>query len=54
MGATFVVAPGLDAGAAAGAPGGARLLLRHYDAHPADHAPMPAIFDALRRPGTDA
>jgi peroxiredoxin len=37
LGATFVVAPG------------GILLLRHYDAHPADHAPMPAIFDALRR-----
>ena len=52
MGATFVVAPGPGGGAAAGeAPGGARLLFRHYDAHPADHAPMPAIFDALRRHG---
>jgi hypothetical protein len=39
LGATFVVSP---------AP---RLLLRHYDAHPADHAPLPAIFDALQRPG---
>lgn len=38
LGATFVVSPGQD-----------RPLYQHYDAHPADHAPMDAIFAALRR-----
>ena len=38
LGATFVVSPAPE-----------RLLYQHYDAHPADHAPMNAIFDALRR-----
>jgi hypothetical protein len=39
LGATFVVSPDPE-----------RLIYQHYDAHPADHAPMDAIFDALRRP----
>jgi hypothetical protein len=55
LGATFVVAPGPRRDA----PNGdnersALLLLRHYDAHPADHAPMSAIFEALRRPEAEA
>ncbi len=55
LGASFVVSPGPSGDAAAGeAERGARLLFRHYDAHPADHAPLPAIFEALRRPETDA
>jgi hypothetical protein len=37
MGATFVISPRPE-----------RLLYQHYDAHPADHAPMDSIFDALR------
>jgi hypothetical protein len=41
LGATFVLAP--DAARAV------RLLYQHRDAHPADHAPMAAILDALRR-----
>jgi hypothetical protein len=50
MGATFVVAPGAGGSiAAVEAERGARLLFRHYDAHPADHAPMDSIFEALRR-----
>jgi hypothetical protein len=36
LGASFVVAPGPV------------LLLRHHDAHPADHAPIETILDALR------
>ncbi len=43
LGATFVLAP--DAARAEGA----RVLFHHRDAHPADHAPMNAIFDALQR-----
>jgi hypothetical protein len=43
MGATFVVSPRPE-----------RLLYQHHDAHPADHAPMNAIFDALRRPAAQA
>jgi hypothetical protein len=39
MGASFVVSPDPE-----------RLIYQHYDQHPADHAPMEAIFDALRRP----
>jgi hypothetical protein len=43
LGATFVLAPGESH------PAGSRVLFQHHDAHPADHAPMSAIFDALRR-----
>jgi hypothetical protein len=53
MGATFVVSPGPRRDAPAGDVG-ARLLFRHHEAHPADHAPMQAIFDALRRPDAAA
>lgn len=40
LGATLVLAPGAA---------GARVLFHHHDAHPADHAPMSAVLDALRR-----
>jgi len=55
LGATFVVSPGPRRSA----PGGedersSRLLFRHYDAHPADHAPMNAILGALRSPEAEA
>lgn len=55
LGATFVVSPGPagEAGAGSGERG-ARLLFRHYDAHPADHAPMDSIFEALRREDAEA
>jgi len=55
LGATFVVSPAPRDDASGGEhERGARLLFRHYDAHPADHAPMNAIFDALRRPEAEA
>jgi hypothetical protein len=55
LGATFVVSPGPAGGVAPGsAQRSARLLFRHYDAHPSDHAPMDSIFDALRREGAEA
>ena len=51
LGATFVVTP---EGLAARAPRtasepGPRVIFSHRDAHPADHAPISAILDALRR-----
>ena len=55
LGATFVVSPGPRRNAPAGEDERSSLLLfRHYDAHPADHAPMNAIFDALRRSQAEA
>jgi hypothetical protein len=51
LGATLVVAP---APAAGGAEPGARLLYHHRDAHPADHAPIAAVLDALRRARAEA
>jgi hypothetical protein len=51
LGATFVVAPA-PAGEARDA--AARLLYRHRDAHPADHAPLAAVLDALRRDAAPA
>jgi hypothetical protein len=38
MGATFVISPRPE-----------RLIYQHHDVHPADHAPMDSIFEALRR-----
>ena len=43
LGATFVVSPAPE-----------RLIYQHYDEHPADHAPMEAIFDALLSAGSRA
>ena len=43
LGATFVLDPGTPEG------GRSRVLFGHHDAHPADHAPISAIFAALRR-----
>ena len=43
LGATFVLAPGAAEGDRS------RVLFRHHDAHPADHAPISAIFAALQR-----
>ena len=55
LGATFVVAPGPRREAVSGEDErGSLLLFRHQDAHPADHAPMNAILDALRRPAAEA
>ena len=55
LGATFVVSPGPRPDPSDGEVGrGSRLLFRHYDAHPADHAPMNAIFEALQRPEAEA
>lgn len=39
LGATFVVAPG------------DRLVYQHYDAHPADHAPLEEVLAAVARCG---
>ncbi len=55
LGATFVVAPAARRDAPTGPDERSSLLLyRHYDAHPADHAPMNAIFEALRRPAAES
>jgi hypothetical protein len=55
LGATFVLAPGRRRDPPAGDDEReAVVLFRHYDEHPADHAPMNAIFDALRRPEAEA
>jgi hypothetical protein len=43
LGATFVVSPDPE-----------RLIYQHYDQHPSDHAPMQAIFGALRSAGSRA
>jgi len=58
LGATFVVASEgrlreRSEPRAEGGPG-ARVIFSHHDAHPADHAPMSAILDALRRCETPA
>ena len=55
LGATFVVAPAARRDAPTDPDErGSLVLYRHYDAHPADHAPMNAIFEALRRPLAEA
>jgi len=51
LGATFVVSPDPRSDPSDGdEQRNAHLLFRHYDKHPADHAPMNALFDVLRRP----
>lgn len=55
LGATFVVSPGPRRNPPDGEDErNALVLFRHYDKHPADHAPMNAVFDVLRRPEAEA
>jgi hypothetical protein len=55
LGATFILSPGprRDPSDGEGERNGL-VLFRHYDKHPADHAPMNAIFDVLERPEVEA